>query len=72
MNEKILKAYASAPKTWIWKLLAAFGVACLLAWSGSAVRVSNPTGNGLDFHSGRSLAIFHQRQGHEFPQFFQS
>ena len=25
MNEKILKAYASAPKTWIWKLLAAFG-----------------------------------------------
>ena len=48
MNEKILKAYASAPKTWIWKLLAAFGVACLLAWSGSAVRVSNHTGNGLE------------------------
>ena len=45
MEQRIQKAYASAPKTWIWKLLAAFGVACLLAWSGSAVRVSNPTGN---------------------------
>lgn len=43
---KIQKAYASAPKTWIWQLLAAFIVACLLAWSASAVRVSNPTGNG--------------------------
>ncbi len=31
MNEKILKAYASAPKTWTWKMLAAFGIACLLA-----------------------------------------
>ena len=48
MNEKIQKTYASAPKTWLWQLLAAFCVACLLAWSGSAVRVSNPTGNGLE------------------------
>ena len=56
MNEKILKAYASAPKTWIWKLLAAFGVACLLAWSGSAVRVSNPTGNGLERRIGERMA----------------
>lgn len=47
MDKKILRAYESAPKTWIRQLLAAFIVACLLAWSGSAVRVSNPTGNGL-------------------------
>ena len=59
MNEKILKAYASAPKTWIWKLLAAFGVACLLAWSGSAVRVSNPTGNGLEVAGNILSGIFH-------------
>ena len=59
MNKKILKAYASAPKAWIWKLLAAFGVACLLAWSGSAVRVSNPTGNGLEVAGNILSGIFH-------------
>ena len=59
MNEKILKAYASAPKTWIWKMLAAFGIACLLAWSGSAVRVSNPTGNGLEVAGNILSGIFH-------------
>ena len=59
MNEKILKAYASAPKTWIWKILAAFGIACLLAWSGSAVRVSNPTGNGLEVAGNILSGIFH-------------
>ena len=59
MNKKILTAYASAPKTWIWKLLAAFGVACLLAWSGSAVRVSNPTGNGLEVAGNILSGIFH-------------
>ena len=48
MNEKILKAYASAPKTWVWKLLAAFVVVCVLAWSGSAVKLNNPTGKGLE------------------------
>ena len=59
MNEKILKAYASAPKAWIWKMLAAFGIACLLAWSGSAVRVSNPTGNGLEVAGNILSGIFH-------------
>ena len=42
MNERIQKAYASAPRTWLWELLAAFIVACLLAWSGTALRVSTP------------------------------
>ena len=40
MEQKIQKAYASAPKTWLWQLLAAFIVACLLAWSGTAVHIS--------------------------------
>ena len=31
MEQKIQKAYAAAPKTWLWQLLAAFVVACLLA-----------------------------------------
>ena len=56
---KIQKAYASAPKTWIWQLLAAFIVACLLAWSASAVRVSNPTGNGLEVAKNILSGIFH-------------
>ena len=29
MEQKIQKAYASAPKTWLWQLLASFIVACL-------------------------------------------
>ena len=74
MDQKILKAYGAAPKTWLWQLLAAFIVACLLAWSGTAVRVSNPTSNGLEvagniisgiFHRGRgdlTAAVVHQRQ----------
>ena len=59
MNERIKKAYASAPKTWIWQLLAAFVVACLLAWSGTAVEVSNPTGNGLEVAGNILSGIFH-------------
>ena len=59
MDKKILRAYESAPKTWIRQLLAAFIVACLLAWSGSAVRVSNPTGSGLAVAGNILSGIFH-------------
>ena len=59
MNERIKKAYASAPKTWVWQLLAAFIVACLLAWSGTAVRVSSSTGNGLEVARNILSGIFH-------------
>ena len=59
MNERIKKAYASAPKTWVWQLLAAFIVACLLAWSGTAVRVSSSTGNGLEVAGNTLSGIFH-------------
>ena len=48
LNQSVALARAGAPKTWVWQLLAAFIVACLLAWSGTAVKVSNPTGNGLE------------------------
>ena len=59
MNERIKKAYASAPKMWVWQLLAAFIVACLLAWSGTAVRVSSSTGNGLEVAGNILSGIFH-------------
>ena len=59
MNERIQKAYASAPRTWLWELLAAFIVACLLAWSGTALRVSTPTGNGLEVAGNILSGIFH-------------
>ena len=59
MEQKIQKAYAAAPKTWLWQLLAAFVVACLLAWSGTAVEVSNPTGNGLEVAGNIISGIFH-------------
>ena len=59
MEQKIQKAYASAPKTWVWQLLAAFIVACLLAWSGTAVQTSNPTSNGLEVAGNIISGIFH-------------
>ena len=59
MEQRIQKAYASAPKTWLWQLLAAFIVACLLAWSGTAVQPSNPTSNGLEVAGNIISGIFH-------------
>ena len=58
MEQKIQKAYASAPKTWLWQLLAAFIVVCLLAWSGTAVRISTPTSNGLEVAKNILSGIF--------------
>ena len=43
MEQRIQKAYASAPKTWLWQLLAAFIVACLLAWSGTCLLYTSPS-----------------------------
>ena len=59
MEQRIQKACASAPKTWLWQLLAAFIVACLLAWSGTAVQTSNPTSNGLEVAGNIISGIFH-------------
>ena len=58
MEQKIQKTYASAPKTWLWQLLAAFIVVCLLAWSGTAVRISTPTSNGLEVAKNILSGIF--------------
>lgn len=59
MNETIRKAYENAPKTWILQLLAAFAVACVLAWSGTAVGVSAPVGNGWEVAGNILSGIFH-------------
>lgn len=59
MNESIKKAYAAAPKKWITQLLAAFVVVGILAWSGNAVKVTNPTGNGLQVAGNIISGIFH-------------
>ena len=59
MNTTIKKAYESAPKSWIWQLAAAFAVACLLAWSGAAIKGSNPTGNGMEVAGNIISGIFH-------------
>ncbi|HAU86613.1 MAG TPA: phosphonate ABC transporter, permease protein PhnE, partial [Lachnospiraceae bacterium] len=37
MNEKILKKYEQAPKTWGVKLVIAFILAVMIAWSSSTV-----------------------------------
>jgi phosphonate transport system permease protein len=59
MNEKILKAYESAPKKWIYQLIIALVVVCILAWSGSAVEVTNPVGNGMQVAGNILSGIFH-------------
>lgn len=59
MNETILKAYDRAPRQWLWKLPAALAVACLLAWSGSAVEVSSALGSGLEVAGNILSGILH-------------
>ena len=59
MNERIQKAYQSAPKSWILQLLAAFAIACMLAWSGTAANGDNATGNGLEVAGNILSGIFH-------------
>ena len=49
----------NAPKTWIYKLLLAFAIACVLAWSSSTVVISNETGNGLEVAGNILSGIFH-------------
>ena len=59
MNPIIEKAYAAAPRRWIGQLAAAFAVACLLAWSGSAVTITNAAGNGLEVAGNILSGILH-------------
>lgn len=59
MEKTIAAAYKNAPKTWICKLLLAFAVACLLAWSSSTVVINDTMGNGLDVAGNILSGIFH-------------
>ena len=59
MENTIKAAYENAPKTWIYKLLLAFAIACVLAWSSSTVVISNETGNGLEVAGNILSGIFH-------------
>lgn len=59
MNPTIQKAYKNAPKKWIIELVIAFILACILAWSSSAVSISTPVGNGLEVAGNILSGIFH-------------
>ena len=59
MENTIKAAYENAPKTWIYKLLLAFAIACVLAWSSSTVVISNATGNGLEVAENMLSGIVH-------------
>ncbi|MCI6398011.1 phosphonate ABC transporter, permease protein PhnE [Lawsonibacter sp.] len=59
MENTIKAAYENAPQTWIYKLLLAFAIACVLAWSSSTVVISNETGNGLEVAGNILSGIFH-------------
>lgn len=59
MEKTIAAAYASAPKTWIYKLLLAFALACILAWSSSTVVINDTAGSGLDVAGNILSGIFH-------------
>ena len=58
MEKRIEAAYQSAPKTWIWKLLLAFLVAGLMAWSSSTVTFTT-AGSGLEVAGNILSGIFH-------------
>lgn len=59
MKKEIEKMYEQEPKTWYIKLLVAFIVAVLLAWSMSAVQTGNASGDGLSVAAKIISGIFH-------------
>lgn len=59
MKKEIEKMYEQEPKTWYAKLLAAFFVAALLAWSMSAVQTGKTGGDGLSVAAKIISGIFH-------------
>ncbi|NCB63236.1 MAG: phosphonate ABC transporter, permease protein PhnE [Clostridia bacterium] len=59
MNQTIAAAYEKAPKAWAGKLLLAFLIACLLAWSSSTLVLNNVTGDGLSVAGNIISGIFH-------------
>ncbi|MEM1484564.1 phosphonate ABC transporter, permease protein PhnE [Oscillospiraceae bacterium PP1C4] len=59
MNETIAAVYQKAPKTWFLKLIVAFAVACLLAWSSSTIELNELTSNGMGVAQNIISGIFH-------------
>lgn len=59
MNEKIMARYMEQPKNWLWKLMAGFVAAALIAWSGTAVHLEGITHNGLEIAGNILSGIFH-------------
>lgn len=59
MNDRIQAQYMAQPKDFLWKLLAALIVAGLIAWSGTAVRLSEATNNGFEIAKNILSGIFH-------------
>ena len=58
MEKRIEAAYQNAPKTWAWKLLLAFLVAGLMAWSSSTLEFTT-AGSGLEVAGNILSGIFH-------------
>lgn len=56
-ENKIQQAYASAPRSWTWKLAITLIVVALLVWSGTTVKLNNTTGNGLQVAANILLGI---------------
>ena len=59
MLKRFARYYKPHMKLFTLDMIAAFIVACLLAWSGTAVRVSSSTGNGLEVAGNILSGIFH-------------
>ncbi|MGN0342491.1 MAG: phosphonate ABC transporter, permease protein PhnE [Roseburia sp.] len=59
MNEKIAKAYESAPKTWRRNFIIAFIIVAILVWSGDAVEAGTASGSGLEVAANIISGIFH-------------
>jgi len=59
MTETIAKAYRESPRTWPAKLLLAFVIACILAWSSSAVVLDGMKADGLSVAANILSGIVH-------------
>lgn len=59
MNDRIQAQYMARPKRFLWKFGAAFLTAGLIAWSGTAIQLSEVTNNGLEIAGNILSGILH-------------
>ena len=59
MNQKIAKAYEEAPRSWPVKLAVAFVIACILAWSNTAVVLKGVNAGGVGVAGNILAGIVH-------------